>query len=167
MPLPDLGTHPRHLEELRLGGGYGSAPDGGADFDRAGNAALDGDLTVDGALSVGGTVTAAAPVTISVGGNAPLHVRRNASAAFSQIIVPFSLKNAAGDYVVYAELIAKIQTNTTGSEDGILQLGVRKNGAMVHVITLSPTGIQVVGLPTSAPGGSGWLWNDGGNLRIT
>ena len=51
MPLPNCGTAPRHLENLRIGGGYASTPNGGADFDHAGNAALDGELTVDGAIS--------------------------------------------------------------------------------------------------------------------
>lgn len=54
MTLPNLGAKPRYLEELRIGGGYGSAPDGGVDVDKGGNVAMDGDLTVDGALEVGG-----------------------------------------------------------------------------------------------------------------
>jgi len=51
MSLPNCGTAPRHLENLRIGGGYASTPNGGADLDHAGNAAFDGDLTVDGAVS--------------------------------------------------------------------------------------------------------------------
>lgn len=167
MALPTIGTHPRYVEELRVGGGYGSAPDGGADVDRAGNAAFDGDVTVGGALEAGGPVSGSAPWSLTVGGNTPLQIRRNAGAAFSQIIVPLSLKNSAGDYVSYGEIVVKIQANTAGGEDGLLQLGIRKSGAMVQVLTLSPAGIQLTGLPTSAPGGSGWLWNNGGDLRIT
>lgn len=61
MALPSMGAKPRCLEELRIGGGYGSAPDGGADIDKAGNFATDGDLSVkdlfaDGDLNVGGSV---------------------------------------------------------------------------------------------------------------
>ncbi len=52
-----LGTHPRYLEELRIGGGYGSVPDGGADFDGAGNVAANGTLHVDGAATFGDDVT--------------------------------------------------------------------------------------------------------------
>lgn len=50
MPLPNCGPAPRYLENLRIGGGYGSLPNGGIDLDHAGNAAFDGDVTVDGAL---------------------------------------------------------------------------------------------------------------------
>lgn len=58
MSLPNCGTAPRHLENLRIGGGYGSTPDGGIDLDHAGNAALDGDLTVDGAIAYKGVLRA-------------------------------------------------------------------------------------------------------------
>lgn len=53
MPLPNPGPHPRYLENLRIGGGYG-APGGGAEVDAAGNAALDGGLTVGGAIDARG-----------------------------------------------------------------------------------------------------------------
>ena len=39
-----LGTNPRYLEELRIGGGYGDAADGGADFEK------DGDVVTDGSV---------------------------------------------------------------------------------------------------------------------
>lgn len=58
MPLPNCGTHPRFLENLRIGGGYASLPDGGADLDHAGNAAFDGDLTVGGAIDYRGILRA-------------------------------------------------------------------------------------------------------------
>lgn len=48
MALPNCGAAPRYLENLRIGGGYGTAPNGGADLDAAGNAAFNGDLTVAG-----------------------------------------------------------------------------------------------------------------------
>jgi len=54
MALPNMGLSPRYLEELRIGGGYQSTPDGGVDMDKQGNIALDGDLTVGGALAVAG-----------------------------------------------------------------------------------------------------------------
>lgn len=59
------GTHPRYLENLRIGGGYNAGPDGGADFDQAGNIAangtldLDGDATIGGGLDVGGDFSVA------------------------------------------------------------------------------------------------------------
>jgi len=53
MPVT-MGDHPPYLEELRLGGGYGSGPDGGADLDRAGNVQTNGDIACDGHADVGG-----------------------------------------------------------------------------------------------------------------
>lgn len=56
MPV-SMGTHPRHLEELRLGGGYDSSPGGGADFDPSGNIQTNGDVDIDGNGTVGGDLT--------------------------------------------------------------------------------------------------------------
>lgn len=53
MTLPILGAKPRYVEELRIGGGYLSTPDGGVDIDKAGNLAMNGDLTIDGDLALG------------------------------------------------------------------------------------------------------------------
>lgn len=53
MPV-SLGPTPRYLEELRLGGGYGSQPDGGCDLDHAGNIQGNGSLEMDGDIHVGG-----------------------------------------------------------------------------------------------------------------
>lgn len=57
MTLPTLGANPRCIEQLRIGGGYNSAPDGGVDIDKQGNIAADGDLTIDGNLKVSGVDT--------------------------------------------------------------------------------------------------------------
>jgi len=51
MALPDCGSTPRYLENLRVGGGYGSAPDGGADIDYRGRAAFSGDFTAGGVVN--------------------------------------------------------------------------------------------------------------------
>ena len=56
MPVT-LGSHPRHLEELRLGGGFDYSPGGGADFDAAGNIQSNGDLEMDGTGTFGGNVS--------------------------------------------------------------------------------------------------------------
>ena len=60
-----LGPNPRYLEELRLGGGYGSSPDGGADFDKAGNIAADGSLDLGGPAAFGSGVTVAGDFAIT------------------------------------------------------------------------------------------------------
>jgi hypothetical protein len=45
-----IGSHPRYLEELRIGGGYGDGADGGADFDNSGNIAADGSVNLKTAI---------------------------------------------------------------------------------------------------------------------
>ena len=55
MPV-SMGPAPRYLEELRLGGGYDSQPNGGCDFDHAGNIQGNGSLEMDGSGSFGGDV---------------------------------------------------------------------------------------------------------------
>ena len=64
MPV-SLGPHPRYLEELRIGGGYNSSPDGGTDFDKAGNIAANGTLDVEGAANFGGDVTIAGDLEVA------------------------------------------------------------------------------------------------------
>lgn len=66
MGLPNVGAHPRRIENLRVGGGYGSSPDGGADVDGAGNAALNGDLTVGGYAQVVGLLGVGAPTMLHI-----------------------------------------------------------------------------------------------------
>ncbi|MBN2310870.1 MAG: hypothetical protein JXR94_17985 [Candidatus Hydrogenedentes bacterium] len=44
--LVGMGPAPRYLEELRVGGGYNELVDGGADFDRNGDIATNGQVTV-------------------------------------------------------------------------------------------------------------------------
>ncbi len=55
MTLPSVGAAPRYVEELRIGGGYGS-PDGGVDIDKHGNIASDGSLFVDGDIGAAGSI---------------------------------------------------------------------------------------------------------------
>ena len=57
MSLPNCGPAPRYLENLRIGGGYGTTPNGGTDLDHAGNAAFSGDLTLAGNLAALGDLT--------------------------------------------------------------------------------------------------------------
>lgn len=64
MPV-SLGPHPRYLEELRIGGGYNSSPDGGADFDKSGNIAANGSLHVGGAATFGDDVSVAGDFAVA------------------------------------------------------------------------------------------------------
>lgn len=65
MALPNVGSNPRHVENLSVGGGYGSLPDGGAEVDQAGNVAADGDMTVDGSLTVGGEFSTGGDLSVA------------------------------------------------------------------------------------------------------
>ena len=79
-----IGSSPRYLEELRVGGGFGDPVDGGADFEADGDVSIDGDLVVDGgdigvaadmnllgldsgALSVDGTLSPTGRVSVGSG----------------------------------------------------------------------------------------------------
>lgn len=64
MPV-SLGPHPRYLEELRIGGGYNSSPDGGADFDKTGNIAANGSLSIGGAATFGDDVSVAGDFAVT------------------------------------------------------------------------------------------------------
>ncbi len=68
-----IGSHPRYLEELRIGGGYGDGVDGGADFDNSGNIAADGSVKATGGFEAGKDSTVRGVVTAwdGAGGNAP------------------------------------------------------------------------------------------------
>ena len=45
-----LGPAPRYVEELAIGGGFNSAPDGGADFEKNGAIATNGSVTANGVM---------------------------------------------------------------------------------------------------------------------
>ncbi|MBI1321296.1 MAG: hypothetical protein GC168_20415 [Candidatus Hydrogenedens sp.] len=70
MDLPDVGAHPRQLENLRVGGGYGSLPDGGADIDARGRIATNGDVTLSAGLRAEGLVSLGEPSTQVISGGA-------------------------------------------------------------------------------------------------
>lgn len=57
-----------------------------------------------------------------------------------------------------------------GNLKGIIQMptaGVLSIGAGSYTLTVSESGIRMSGLPTSNPGGTGYLWNDSGTIKIT
>ena len=70
MALPSVGAHPMRVENVQVGGGYGSAPNGGMDVDGAGNAALDGDLTVDGSVQTAAFLGLGTPTTVTIASGA-------------------------------------------------------------------------------------------------
>ncbi|HOT50506.1 MAG TPA: hypothetical protein PLI07_05985, partial [Candidatus Hydrogenedentes bacterium] len=73
LALMGMGATPRYLEELRIGGGYHEAADGGADFDKAGNISTDGSVVADGGLEAGreGAARGVATAWDGSGGDAP------------------------------------------------------------------------------------------------
>jgi hypothetical protein len=73
LALIGIGAAPRYLEELRIGGGYGEAADGGADFDKSGNIATDGSVKATGEMEAGKDSTSRGLVTAwdGAGTNAP------------------------------------------------------------------------------------------------
>lgn len=48
--LGAIGTAARYIEELRIGGGYGSTPDGGLDIEKNGDVRTNGSITADGGI---------------------------------------------------------------------------------------------------------------------
>jgi hypothetical protein len=70
MALPNVGAHPRRVENMQVGGGYGSAPDGGIDADAAGNLAMSGDLTVGGMAQAMGLFGLGTPSTVEISSGA-------------------------------------------------------------------------------------------------
>jgi hypothetical protein len=75
--LGAIGANPRYLEELRIGGGFNSTPDGGADFDRTGAIATNGPITA-GNVTAAGNVVAAGDLAVNGGdittASASLHI---------------------------------------------------------------------------------------------
>ncbi len=62
-----MGAAPRYLEELRIGGGYGDAADGGADWDKAGALRANGRIEADAGLAAGKEGAAQGLVTANRG----------------------------------------------------------------------------------------------------
>ncbi|MBI4558236.1 MAG: hypothetical protein HY706_11695 [Candidatus Hydrogenedentes bacterium] len=67
LALVAIGVSPRYLEELRIGGGYGSLPDGGADFEKTGSILSDGSITAKGNLTIGKDEAANHSLSITAG----------------------------------------------------------------------------------------------------
>lgn len=64
-----MGTNPRYIEELRIGGGYDDPADGGADIEKNGNISTNGNLTADGNLSAGSPDAEDHSVSVTAGAN--------------------------------------------------------------------------------------------------
>lgn len=64
-----IGANPRFIEELKIGGGFGEAADGGADFEK------DGDIVTDGNVTAGSFIGSGALLTsVPVAAHATTHV---------------------------------------------------------------------------------------------
>jgi hypothetical protein len=111
-----MGTAPRYVEELRVGGGYGEPVDGGADFDGAGNAWLDGSVTAMGLTSGADGVT-----TDLDGAGGALTMR---------------FENSSGTVMPFAEVRASAEDVTAGDEDGSLALWAVSKGVDTEYVRI-------------------------------
>ena len=97
--LVAVGSSPRYLEELRIGGGYGEAVDGGADLE------ADGDIWSDGVIGAVGSNTETLTAGVSglhrgvvtawhgAGGSAPGCVKLGSSDGTARYLFASSAKN--------------------------------------------------------------------------
>lgn len=72
-----IGPNPRYIEELRIGGGYGSAPDGGADFEKDGDISTDGSLTVKADIAAGANNASDHSISVTAGTDHDTYVNLN------------------------------------------------------------------------------------------
>ncbi|MBX7258145.1 MAG: hypothetical protein K1Y02_17420 [Candidatus Hydrogenedentes bacterium] len=84
------GTNPRYVEELRIGGGYGDSADGGADFEKDGDIATNGNLVVDGDVAVGLSEAADHRVTVTAGASNTAGIELNQANASNGASLRFS-----------------------------------------------------------------------------
>lgn len=77
-----IGSTPRYVEELRIGGGYGDPVDGGVDFEKTGDISTNGNVVADGDVSAGGDVSAAnlnASADLAFGSSSTSRITLNAN----------------------------------------------------------------------------------------
>jgi hypothetical protein len=118
------------------------------------------------------TATSANPCIITTTQTSVLSLARDTTANDSLIRLSYSAKNSTGSYIVAGQLSASLYDNTSGQTKGRLIFAIDNNNSLTTAMQIrrgsSVNEVQISGLPTSAPSGSGWLWRDGSNyLRIT
>lgn len=165
---------PRYLEELRIGGGFGDAKDGGADITADGSIALDGDLTVGGGAEFGDITLGGgdifSPLTalrldpagaglfrvdtsllwVENSGGALWLVNPSASNANVQA----RLKDSGGNYEGFGALWFLADDSTDGSEDGMIKFSAMRNGVLDYDIArIDSTGNITMDGDLNAKGG--------------
>jgi len=90
--LGAMGPSPRYLEELVVGGGYGSAPDGGMDLEANGDLRTDGSLTAGGGVQVLGD----SGVGVDYAPGARLHIRTASDEGFAPALLLHNASQAIG-----------------------------------------------------------------------
>ncbi len=124
--LAAMGPSPRYLEELVIGGGYGSPPDGGMDLEADGNVLTDGSVTVGGAVTLGGNLAVAGDTGLGVDytPGARLHVRTASDGDFAPTLLLHNASQTVGT-------AAGVQFQTAGADVD------RAKGAIIYESTTS------------------------------
>jgi hypothetical protein len=162
-----IGAYPRYIEELRTGGGYGDAADGGADFLKDGSILTDGPVGIGtdipgGALDVAGAVQVSGNLTVDTD---TLHVdSANNRVGLGKKTPDYLLHVYDGDLAVedsgFGKVLLKltgtreVKLRTSASSDYTLKLDNESAGDM-HLNVLGNIDL------------SGDLTVDGGDLTTT
>ncbi len=148
-----IGSNPRYLEELRIGGGYGESDDGGADFEKNGDISTDGHVTLKGVLNAGSTPQALTNAAGEIDGT-KVQAGTIDTAQLANDAVDATKLDETGDYTVN-DLVASGSITASG---GSLAVGV--SDAVRGNISLN-------GGSGSVGGGTLTLWNSGDDDSYT
>ncbi|MCC6694993.1 MAG: hypothetical protein IT365_05115 [Candidatus Hydrogenedentes bacterium] len=181
--LAGIGAAPRYLEELRIGGGYNDAANGGADFESDGDIATNGALTVQGATALNGDLTIAdtdiagtgTTMGLNPSGAGQLTVSETTSSlrnsngrlwfyasAGTSSHFRFFIPDSAANFQDFASLWCIADDPTDGSEDGLFKLALNRNGAYDYdVFSVNSSGNGRFDGDVTIEGGDGILGVDG------
>lgn len=126
-----IGTSPRYIEELRVGGGFGDTVDGGSDFER------DGDVSTDGSICVAGGVTGGPDGSLALGADTSATLQIDADNDGSET---FGLLNGTGTEVAGIDETGDVQIdgditvsgNTIRSSTGSSAISLSGPNAIVN-----------------------------------
>lgn len=146
-----IGSAPRYIEELRIGGGYGESVDGGVDIEDDGTIKTNGAITTAGNVAVnGGTVSSTnTSMTLDPSGDGKVTISgtdlslfgaggrlwmnsTTASAVNNTCHFRFNLLNSAGNYVPFGGIWGISTGVTAGAEEGIVRISVTSAGSTVY-----------------------------------